>query len=55
MPFKVLIYSRFPKAMMASIGQRFELMDSAGNYGDNGAPAGLRVRAAELAAFYGKS
>jgi lactate dehydrogenase-like 2-hydroxyacid dehydrogenase len=30
MPFKVLIYSRFPKAMMASIGQRFELMDSAG-------------------------
>ena len=30
MPFKVLIYSRFPKAMMARIGQRFELMDAAG-------------------------
>lgn len=30
MPFKVLIYSRFPKAMMARIGERFELMDAAG-------------------------
>lgn len=27
---KVLIYSRFSKALMARIGQRFELMDSAG-------------------------
>jgi lactate dehydrogenase-like 2-hydroxyacid dehydrogenase len=30
MPFKVLIYSRFPKAMMVRIGQRFDLMDAAG-------------------------
>jgi hydroxypyruvate reductase len=30
MPFEVLVYSRFPKAMMARIGQRFELMDAAG-------------------------
>ena len=30
MPFRVLIYSRFPKAMMVRIGQRFELMDAAG-------------------------
>jgi lactate dehydrogenase-like 2-hydroxyacid dehydrogenase len=30
MSHKVLIYSRFPKAMMARIGQRFELMDAAG-------------------------
>jgi hydroxypyruvate reductase len=30
MPFKVLIYSRFPKAMMVRIGERFELMDAAG-------------------------
>jgi len=30
MPFKVLILSRFPKAMMARIGERFELMDAAG-------------------------
>ena len=30
MPDRVLIYSRFPKAMMARIGQRFELMDAAG-------------------------
>jgi hydroxypyruvate reductase len=30
MPEKVLIYSRFPKALMARIGQRFELMDAAG-------------------------
>jgi lactate dehydrogenase-like 2-hydroxyacid dehydrogenase len=27
---KVLVYSRFPKALMARIGQRFELMDAAG-------------------------
>jgi hydroxypyruvate reductase len=30
MPDKVLIYSRFPKAMMVRIGQRFELIDAAG-------------------------
>jgi hydroxypyruvate reductase len=30
MPNKVLIYSRFPKAMMQRIGQRFDLMDAAG-------------------------
>ena len=30
MPDQVLIYSRFPKAMMARIGQRFDVMDSAG-------------------------
>ena len=30
MPDQVLIYSRFPKAMMVRIGQRFELMDAAG-------------------------
>jgi hydroxypyruvate reductase len=30
MPEKVLIYSRFPKAMMLRIGERFELMDAAG-------------------------
>ena len=30
MPDKVLIYSRFPKAMMVRIGQRFDLMDAAG-------------------------
>jgi hydroxypyruvate reductase len=30
MPEKVLIYSRFPKALMLRIGQRFELMDAAG-------------------------
>jgi lactate dehydrogenase-like 2-hydroxyacid dehydrogenase len=30
MPEKVLIYSRFPKALMVRIGQRFELMDAAG-------------------------
>ncbi len=30
MPHKVLIYSRFPKAMMVRIGERFELMDAAG-------------------------
>src|SRR3954471_19312531 len=30
MPDKVLIYSRFPKAMMLRIGQRYDLMDAAG-------------------------
>jgi hydroxypyruvate reductase len=30
MPDKVLIYSRFPKAMMVRIGEQFELMDAAG-------------------------
>jgi hydroxypyruvate reductase len=30
MPEKVLVYSRFPKALMARIGQRFELLDAAG-------------------------
>jgi len=30
MPHKVLIYSRFPKAMMVRIGERFELIDAAG-------------------------
>lgn len=30
MPDKVLIYSRFPKAMMARIGAKFELLDAAG-------------------------
>src|SRR5271154_2677782 len=30
MPEKVLIYSRFPKALMLRVGERFELMDAAG-------------------------
>src|ERR1700686_2765508 len=30
MPEKVLVYSRFPKALMLRIGERFELMDAAG-------------------------
>jgi lactate dehydrogenase-like 2-hydroxyacid dehydrogenase len=30
MPDKVLIYSRFPKAMIARIGQRYDLLDSKG-------------------------
>ena len=30
MPEHVLIYSRFPKALMVRIGERFELMDAAG-------------------------
>jgi lactate dehydrogenase-like 2-hydroxyacid dehydrogenase len=30
MPDKVLIYSRFPKAMMVRIGERFELMEAGG-------------------------
>ena len=27
---KVLVYSRFPKALMQRIGERFELLDAAG-------------------------
>jgi hydroxypyruvate reductase len=30
MPDKVLVYSRFPKALMLRIGQRYELIDAAG-------------------------
>ena len=30
MPEKVLVYSRFPKALMLRIGERFELLDAAG-------------------------
>jgi hydroxypyruvate reductase len=30
MPETVLVYSRFPKAMMVRIGERFELMDAGG-------------------------
>ena len=30
MPDRVLIYSRFPKALMLRIGERFELLDAAG-------------------------
>ncbi|HET7885968.1 MAG TPA: NAD(P)-dependent oxidoreductase, partial [Bradyrhizobium sp.] len=30
MPEKVLIYSKFPKALMLRIGERFELLDAAG-------------------------
>ena len=30
MPEKVLIFSRFPKALMLRIGERFELMDAGG-------------------------
>jgi hydroxypyruvate reductase len=30
MPHKVLIYSRFPKAMMVRIGERYDLLDAAG-------------------------
>jgi hydroxypyruvate reductase len=30
MPHQVLVYSRFPKAMMVRIGERFELIDAAG-------------------------
>jgi lactate dehydrogenase-like 2-hydroxyacid dehydrogenase len=30
MPDKVLVYSRFPKALMVRIGQRFELLNAAG-------------------------
>ena len=31
MPDQVLIYSRFPKAMMVRIGQRFDVMDAPEN------------------------
>jgi len=34
MPNQVLIYSRFPKALMQRIGERFELMDAAGQRPD---------------------
>src|SRR6202012_2072417 len=30
MPEKVLIFSKFPKALMTRIGERFELLDAAG-------------------------
>ena len=30
MPNQVLIFSRFPKAMMLRIGERFELLDAGG-------------------------
>src|SRR3978361_1798142 len=30
MPDQVLIYSRFPKALMVRIGQRYDLLDAAG-------------------------
>ena len=30
MPDKVLVYSRFPKALMVRIGQRYDLLDAAG-------------------------
>src|SRR5260221_6802860 len=30
MPEKVLVYSRFPKALMLRIGERYELLDAAG-------------------------
>jgi lactate dehydrogenase-like 2-hydroxyacid dehydrogenase len=40
---KVLIYSRFPKAMMARIGQRFDLMDTGGK------PPGQAFTAEQLA------
>jgi len=30
MPEKVLVYSRFPKALMLRIGERFDLLDAAG-------------------------
>ena len=36
MPNKVLIYSRFPKAMMLRIGERFELMDAGGQAAGRG-------------------
>jgi lactate dehydrogenase-like 2-hydroxyacid dehydrogenase len=36
---KVLIYSRFPKALMLRIGERFELIDAAGNPPDQMFPA----------------
>src|SRR3954452_19334089 len=35
MPEKVLVYSRFPKALMLRIGERFDLMDAAGKSPDD--------------------
>jgi lactate dehydrogenase-like 2-hydroxyacid dehydrogenase len=35
MPNKVLVYSRFPKALMLRIGERFDLMDAAGKSPDD--------------------
>jgi lactate dehydrogenase-like 2-hydroxyacid dehydrogenase len=43
MPDQVLIYSRFPKAMMVRIGERFELMDTGGK------PPGELFKAEQLA------
>lgn len=47
MPDTVLIYSRFPKAMMARIGERFDLIDAAGKPPDEtfGADQLAHVRA----------
>jgi lactate dehydrogenase-like 2-hydroxyacid dehydrogenase len=39
MPDKVLIYSRFPKTLMARIGARFELLDAAGKAPNDVFPA----------------
>ena len=44
MPDKVLIYSRFPKAMMVRIGERFELMDAAGKPPSEVFSAGTALR-----------
>src|SRR3981189_908868 len=35
MPEKVLVYSRFPKALMLPIGERLDLMDAAGKSPDD--------------------
>jgi len=43
MPDKVLVYSRFPKAMMLRIGERFELLDAGGK------PPGEMFTAEQLA------
>ena len=43
MPDQVLIYSRFPKAMMVRIGERFELLDTGGK------PAGELFASEQLA------
>src|SRR6201996_815321 len=40
MPEKVLIYSRFPKAMMLRIGERFDLLDAGGKPPREVFPAG---------------
>ena len=44
MPDKVLIYSRFPKAMMVRIGERFELMDAARQAAARGVHGGTARR-----------